>query len=241
MVEPLGEADRLLATYAASYVSGPRPPSDYLLDLTKATALDLDAGQRAAAVRVVRNELRAAIQVVTLPGDQSVTMAARTAPIPLAIESSAPGPRRVVLRFRSDSLVTAEELAIELPPGSSVIDVEVEARSLGTSPLAVTVLTPDGQQVLATTQFRVRSTAVPGLGLLLSVAGLIMLAAWWYVSIRRGRADDPASPQPTPDSGPGADPGPGPEATPDQESDDGANGSPIDLRPFDTETTPSRG
>ncbi len=59
---------------------------------------------------------------------------------------------------------------------------------LGASQLEVSVWTPDGARVLATNQFQVRSTAVPGLGLLISAAAVVFLIVWWYVDHRRTRA-----------------------------------------------------
>ncbi|MCP5033372.1 MAG: hypothetical protein GY939_16355 [Actinomycetia bacterium] len=190
LAEPLGEADRLLATYSSFYVDGPHAPSDYLLALSDATTVEADASTRAVAVEAVSTELREAMEVVSLPGDQSVTLAARSASIPLTIENSSNGTRQVQLQFRADRLeVTDDQITISVPPGSSVHNIEVEARSLGTSPLAIAVVTPDGQRSLASTRFQVRSTAVPGLGLLLSIGGLSMLGLWWYLSIRRNRAN----------------------------------------------------
>jgi hypothetical protein len=192
LTEALGTADRLLATYQSFYVDGPNSPSDFLLALSDATTVELDPAARLDAVEAVSARLDAAMQGVSLPGNQSVTLAARSAAIPLTIDNASDGTRRVELRFRTDQLIITEErLVIDVPPGSSVVEIDVEARSLGTSPLAITVLTPDGQRSLASTRFRVRSTAVPGLGLLLSVGGLSMLGVWWYLSIRRSRTADP--------------------------------------------------
>ena len=70
-------------------------------------------------------------------------------------------------------------------PGTSSVDVNVEVRSLGLSPLEVSIWTPDGKQQLALTTFEVRSTAVPGLGLLLSAIGIVLLCSWWWVDNRR--------------------------------------------------------
>lgn len=84
-----------------------------------------------------------------------------------------------------------------LPRGVSTIDIDLQALSLGQSPLQVTILTPDETTELARTQFAVRSTAIPGLGLLLSAAALVFLFGWWIVTWTRTRAlrSHPASVQ----------------------------------------------
>ncbi len=186
------EARRLLETYRSYYAGGAGDPAD--VDRTLLAALDvaITPTDRQRRVESVVEGLRAELGSIALPADQTVTLAARSAPIPLTIDNGAAGPRQIMLRFRSDKFVVAEEgRLIEVEPGVSSIDLHLEARSLGMSPLHVTALSPDGQRVLATTRFEVRSTAIPGIGLLITGAGLVLLAVWWYVSIRRRRAGDP--------------------------------------------------
>ena len=47
------------------------------------------------------------------------------------------------------------------------------------APLTITTRTPDGQVILTTTRYTVRSTAVSGVGIVLSVGAGLFLAAWW--------------------------------------------------------------
>ena len=149
---------------------------------------DRSPEQREAALSSVRRQLVDDLAVIDLADGQPVTMAAREATIPVIVESRADGPRTVMLRIRSDKVSAADDgriLVIE--PGTSSIDVDLEARSLGASPLRVSVLTPDGQTTLATSQFQIRSTAVPGPGLLVSAAALACLVAWWVADARKRR------------------------------------------------------
>jgi len=190
VADPLAQSERDLRTYSSFFLGGPGSPQDYRMDLSLALATDLDDGQRSARVRAVIDQVSAELGVISFPPDQSFTVAARSASIPLTVDNAAAGPRQVQLRFRSDKFVIANAgSTITLEPGTNTVDVALEARSLGASPLSVSVLSADGEQVLAGSRLQVRSTAVPGLGLALAGLGMGLLALWWFVSIRRTRAD----------------------------------------------------
>ena len=189
LVGLIDDAEALLSSYEAMYSGGGTSPADYLLRLQSALALGRNPQDRHRALILFGDDLGRELEVLSLPDAQPVTMAARRGLIPLIVESRAAGPRLVMLRFRSDKVQVAQDsqlLVVE--PGTSSIDVEVEARSLGGSQLEVSVWTPDGDRVLATSQFQIRSTAVPGLGLLISVAALIFLIVWWYIDHRRAQS-----------------------------------------------------
>ncbi len=191
--DQIGAITDQLATYTSFYIDGPDRPETYRAALFAALAVDETAGDRRRALDSLAEQLDGELDVISLPGNQSVTLAAQSVPIPLTVASSAPGARQVMLRFQSDRVVVAQDGQLfTIEPGTASIDIDVEARSLGASPLEVSVLSPDGREVLATTQFQVRSTAIPGLGLLISGAGLVLLASWWYVSIRRRRTPHPS-------------------------------------------------
>jgi hypothetical protein len=196
-----------LATYESFYVDGPDAPARYRSLLSDALGLATGVGDRASAIEDVGRQLDAALSVVSLPQNQSVTLAARSVAIPLTLTNASGSARQVLLRFRSDKFIVAEHgRVITIEPGTSSIDLQVEARSLGVSPLDVIVLTPDGRRQLATTRFQVRSTAIPGLGLLISAVGLVLLAAWWYVSIRRRRSSGSSRGDPLTSDGPAGEP-----------------------------------
>ncbi len=183
------DSQALLASYEMMYSGGGISPHDYLVRLQSALSLARNPQDRHRSLVLFADELGRELEVISLPDAQAVTMAARQGSIPLIVESRAAGPRLVMLHFRSDKVVVEQDsqlLVVE--PGTSSIDVEVEALSLGASQLEVSVWTPDGARVLATNQFQVRSTAVPGLGLLISAAAVAFLIVWWYVDHGRSRA-----------------------------------------------------
>ena len=193
LVEPLGVVDDLLSTYQGFYLNGPNTPADYDQRITRLLATGTEPRARDEAIAAMTSQLEIELQSIGLPENQSVTLAAQSAPIPLTVENGTSGARQVVLRFESDKIEVAENgKLIIVEPGTRSIDVQIEARSLGVSPLEVSVETPDGRHVLATTRFQVRSTAVPGVGLAISAVGLVLLAVWWYLSIRRRRCQHPS-------------------------------------------------
>ncbi|MFV0526506.1 MAG: hypothetical protein ACK5RL_18635 [Acidimicrobiales bacterium] len=184
----LNETQAAIATYRGSYVDGPSSPD--VLNALMLDALDTSVPdeQRVPRLQAVLNRTNDAVNVISLPDNQAVTLAARSVRIPLTIENNSSGSRHVLLRFRSDKIDVAEDnQLITVGPGTSSIDLQITAHSLGVTPLQVSVFTPDGQRQLATSQFGVRSTSVPGLGLAISGIGLALLAVWWYLSIRRAR------------------------------------------------------
>jgi len=146
--------------------------------------------QRMETLELLEATLNAGLSVINLHDGQPVTLAARSAPIPLVVESSADGPRKVLLQLRSDKVRSSDDSRIvEIPPGTTSIDVELEARSLGVSPLEVSMWTPDGTTMLASTRFEVRSTAIPGLGLALTGGAVLLLATWWVLDARSRRRE----------------------------------------------------
>lgn len=192
----LADIDSILEAFEAMYVapgvidstSAWTTPDDYRRRLWSALALDRNVDDRRRALLVFSEELGQELEVITLPAAQTVTMAARDGSVPLIVESRAAGPRQIMLRFRSDKFkVVQDAQLVTVEPGTSSIDVEVQARSLGSSQIEVSVWSPDGQLRLASNKFQVRSTAVPGLGLLISGGALLSLVVWWFIDHRRSR------------------------------------------------------
>ncbi len=186
---PITEFLKLLDTYRLFFVSGNRPPSRFDARLLEAVSPDLNQSDRLRAIVQLRESLEGELSGIELPDGQSVTLAAQRAKIPITVDNQSDGIREVLLTFESDKIrVDQNRTIVELPPGVSTISIDLEALSLGQSPLEITIFTPDESAQLATTRFGVRSTAVPGLGMLLSAAALVFLLGWWIVTTTRERA-----------------------------------------------------
>ncbi len=174
--------------------AGHSHPSWFENGLLSALGRDRNPSDRLRSVAQIQEQLSAAFAVIEFRNDQSVTLTAQRLSIPLTIANNSDGDRAIRLAFDSDKVEVDEDgTIITLAPGVTTLDITVEARSLGLSPLGVTASTPDGARLLSETRLQVRSTAIPGLGLLLSGAALTFLICWWVLSIARSRADKAAT------------------------------------------------
>ena len=180
-----------LDTYASFDRSSGALPDEYRQRLVGALTGQRNPQDRLRALNLIASQLDDDFGDIHIHQPQPVTLAARSAPIPLVIDNAAAEARHVILQFRGDRVVSPDDgRLLRIEPGTSSIDIEVEARSLGVSPLEVSVWTPDGSVELARARFEIRSTAVPGLGLLVSLSALTLLGLWWFLD-HRGRRRDP--------------------------------------------------
>lgn len=178
----------LLKTYSDFHVSGGLHPITAENNILTSLSIDRNPDDRLRALRAARAGLEEALRPIDLPEGQAITLAATRSIIPLTIANNADGPRQVQLRFTSRKVQVKEQNSLYvLEPGVNTIEINVEARSLGLSPLEVEVLSPDGTMQLASTRFQIRSTAVPGLGYALSGAALGVLVIWWITNARNRR------------------------------------------------------
>lgn len=184
----LVQVQTMVATYEGFHNGGGNTPAFYRQQILASLTRQRNPDDRRRALTTLVAQMRNDMGVVQLHEGQPVTLAAREAPIPILMDSDAVGPRNVMLRFDSDKVVADHDKRIvTIEPGTSSINVELQARSLGVSPLEVSVWTPDGETQLAATRFEIRSTAIPGLGLLVSIGAVGLLGAWWVLDARKRR------------------------------------------------------
>ena len=126
---------------------------------------------------------------VTTPPTFSLTLTAREGTIPLTVRNDSGVPVEVLIRLRSQKLEfpDGDTIEQELATGVTRIDIRVRSRTTGAFPLIIDVRTPDGQRSLSMSRYTVRSTAVSGAGLLLSVGAGVFLTVWWARHWRRTR------------------------------------------------------
>jgi hypothetical protein len=151
---------------------------------------DLRSRQRSAQVVGVQKRVGDALKLIRLPGNRSITMTARKGQFPLTIVNDASFPVHVRLVLRSDKLKLVGGVRIidlDLSRHVTTVPITVEARTSGTFPLRISLLSPDGQLTLGTSRVTIRSTATSGVGILLSVVAAIVLGTWWVRNIRHGR------------------------------------------------------
>ena len=77
-----------------------------------------------------------------------------------------------------------------MAPGPNSFDIKVRSRTPGSFPVDVVVRSQDGVITLATARYNIRSLALSGVGLGISIAALAVLVTWWirhHRSAKRAR------------------------------------------------------
>lgn len=198
-------ADRVLAITGQldSYqeLIGPQSSraDDMRLQAATALATTTPAPRRDAAMDTVEEVLGSAFGSVRLSGERNLNLTSRRGTLPVTVENANPFPVDVVIRSTSDRLrfPDGEDLPVTVEAGDALrVDVPVEALATGSVPVSVALWTPDGSIRLDGRQLNVRSTAISGVGLLLSLGALVVLVVWWIRSWRRTRRDAPRDPGP---------------------------------------------
>jgi hypothetical protein len=140
----------------------------------------------------VGNTIDGQLTGIVTPADQQVTLTDRSGDVPITIENRLDYPVDVEVVLASAKLEFPEgnRRTVTLPAATPTqVDVPVEAKASGAFPVDVTVQSPDGATVLGTARYDVRSTAVSGVGLLLSIGAGAFLLLWWARHFRNIRRD----------------------------------------------------
>ncbi len=142
-----------------------------------------------ARVHLIDDAVRTATGMITTRASRSVTLTSRRASVPLSIENASQRPVKVRVTLASLKLdfPKGSDQIVDLPPGNTTIQFDVEARASGTFPVLVTVGSPDGGLDLQRARYTVRSSGVSGVGLVLTIGAGLFLAAWWLTHWRRSR------------------------------------------------------
>jgi hypothetical protein len=200
-----------LDTFEAMTGASPRA-DDLRLQLATAVGAATAVQAREEAVSAVEDALESAFDGVHLSGQTNLNLTSRQGTLPVTVENANPFPVDVVLRVRSERLsfpngeglrAEAVRLTFTVDPADILrVDVPVEARATGSVPVFVELWSPDDAVQLDAQQLNVRSTAISGAGLVISLGALAVLLAWWLRhsrATRRARASDGAVTEDTPD------------------------------------------
>lgn len=149
----------------------------------------LRSDRRQAFVDAMLDRIRSQTESVQVPSRRSITLTARTGEIPVTILSRTGYPLKVEMRVASDKLdfPRGSVRSVDLDRRSTTERFSVKARTSGSFPLRVSLLSPDGALELGTSRFTVRSTAASGVGVVLSVGAMAFLLVWWGRHLVRGR------------------------------------------------------
>jgi hypothetical protein len=173
-------------------------------DLMTSAARGLDDPARSALIGGAQTRIRSTTSAITLPDAQTVTLTSSSGRLPLVITNELPTEARVRVRLDSPKLDfpagTVVELVLE-PSGTTRTDIEITTRASGAFPLDITISSANGKLPIAASRVTVRSTAISGWGLVLSIGAGLFLAVWWarhWRSSRRADLDERTSEPPAP-------------------------------------------
>ena len=151
----------------------------------------LDPGARATLSEIIARRVSAGLQVVEVSNDDPITITSHRATVPLTLRNRSDRPLTVKVDISSTELTIEGTNArlLVLHAGRTVdIEVTVRVARSGDFALHVLVTTPDGALTIAgPTTVTLRSTAISGLGLIISLGALAFLMLWWFSHSRSGR------------------------------------------------------
>ncbi|MBX3314635.1 MAG: hypothetical protein KF906_09980 [Actinobacteria bacterium] len=200
-ITPLGsyaDARRAVLARSASFdsmrIDDGTPRTDEQIALARTERRDLTDEQRIAGLTEINDSLDRSFAAISTAADDRITLGARNATIPLPIRSDADEPLRVRINLSSSNRLDLPRNHFDtvVQPGRTTVSIPVEARTSGDIPMQVTITTPDDGVVLAQSRYTIRSTAVSGVGIVLTVGAAGFLALWWGRHIWRSRRDGEA-------------------------------------------------
>ena len=189
----IGATRGTVAAYAAM-IAPERTPITPLETLMRAAAASgLSNQQSAAYTRSVFEEVLTGTADITIEPAERITLTDRQADLRITIRNGQPLPITVELLLSAEKLrfVDGERFTRTLDPGDNEILVRVETLASGDARVTVNVTSPTGQIELTEGVVDIRSTAISGLGLVISIIALVVLGGWWartILRIRRNRA-----------------------------------------------------
>ena len=149
----------------------------------------------AATTTRLIGEFDAIIGAVSPRPAYAFTLSGRRTSIRIRIENTSEEPLKVLVRMSSNKLTFPKGDQLVTAEAKSITDVAIPvvARSNGSFPVTLEVLTPDGGSPIGNALFlKARVSALTGLAQLLTGGGLLVLLAWWarhMRATRRGRSN----------------------------------------------------
>lgn len=189
--EQLRQAEQFVASWGSMLPDAAAAGAEFERPLAQSMDRRRARREQLDMVDAVRSSVQARFDAVTVPERDRVTLGARDAQFPLPITSTLDQPVTVVISLEASDRLSFPETSIEttLEDERTTVQIPVRTRATGDTPLRITVRTPDGRVILDESQYTVRSTAVSGVGLLLTAGAGGFLALWWgrYLFRQRSR------------------------------------------------------
>lgn len=150
----------------------------------------LDADRRGAAITSVHGAITAVTGEIVMSPQQIVTLTSHSGRVPLNIENRLQVPAHVHVRLTSAKLDFPEGAEFDLvlePATTTRVDAQVTTRASGAFPLDVSIRSADDSLAVTGARFTVRSTAISGVGLVISIGAGLFLLLWWVRHFRTTR------------------------------------------------------
>lgn len=178
-----------LDTFSAIIDQRSSRADDLRLQIATAVAATGTDETRTEAIGAVEESLRDVFSAIRLTGQTDLNLTSRRGTLPIIVENDNPFTVDVLVRIRSDRLAfpAGEAFPLTVSGDGERIDVPVESLATGSVPVFVEVWTGDDRELLDSRQLNVRSTAISGVGLTLSLGALLVLVTWWFRNWRRSR------------------------------------------------------
>ena len=197
--------ERLVAqagSFAAMQVGEAQDATGRDKAMARSERAGLTSSQRLSALARIESSLRSTYRSITTSSNDRITLGTRNANIPLPIESGADEPLRVRIQLSASNRIEFErsDFEVVIEPGRTTVPIPVRVRTSGDIPMQVRITTPDGAITLAESAYTIRSTAVSGVGIVLTLGAAGFLALWWgrhILRIRRSRRARSRSQHPT--------------------------------------------
>ena len=157
----------------------------------------LSSSTRVGILGVVSNEFANLGGLISLPSGRTVTLTSSTGQVPVTITSRATFPVHIILQLSNPQLDLRFPHGARFPArGSLVLSrgstselISVASRTSGDFSLRIEMVSPTGAALVTEGDMTIRSTALSGVAIILSVGALLLLIIWWVRSSRRHRRE----------------------------------------------------
>lgn len=172
----------LTSMLPATRPSRSRPPLSDLILMAEQAGATLP--QRLSYLDTIDRQAGSLAGLVSLPYSRTITMTSLRAKIPISIVSSARVPLLAELTAASPDLgfPKGHTWFVKLYPRTNVVEIQLTARTTGNFPLQLALTTRTGYLVSSGTMY-IRSTAISGVAVALSIGAAAFLVIWWSRSI----------------------------------------------------------
>lgn len=164
--------------------------------ISVATSADLSSEEALHRLDGVSHEIDDGLASVQIPQPQTITLTSRTSTVPLTIRRAAKGPTVVRLSLDTEARMRfsgGNDQLITLKDTVTRVELKVHVDAPGDSLVKVRVTSPDGSLLVGHSELRVRSTAVSGIGIIITAGSLVFLLVWWVRDIVRNRRQKAAN------------------------------------------------